>query len=287
MEKPSLAIIGVGLIGGSFAKALRVARVVERIVGYDSNNQSLEHAKQLGVIDEAVSIEQAAQSDIVVVAVPVRALPSVFSAIAPHLRDAALLMDVGSTKRDALAAASCLGSKAAQFVPAHPIAGRETSGIASSDAMLFNDRFTILTPSEHSAVTAIDRATRVWNAAGAKVVQMTAAEHDEVFAAVSHLPHMLAFALVTEFAERENANELFRFAASGFRDFTRIAASSPEMWRDIALNNRTALLEQMRLYRAALDRWIDCVDRSDSETLAQWMSVSREWRERWGRGEFN
>ncbi len=285
----TLCVIGVGLIGGSFARALRQTGAVNNIIGFDANTQALHAARDANVIDRiAHTITDAvSDADVVVIAVPVRSLAAVLTDLKPSLPKRALLMDVGSTKCDALASANVLGGQRHQFVPAHPIAGREKSGVDATDATLFQNRYAILTPDQHTNASAIARATQLWEKVGARVLKMSAEAHDEIFAAVSHLPHMLAFALVTEFAGRANASELFKFAASGFRDFTRIAASSPEMWRDVALTNRTALLAEMKQYRTALDTWIDCVERADGEALAKLMSISRDHRERWGRGEFN
>jgi prephenate dehydrogenase len=283
----TLAVIGTGLIGCSFAAALKAKSPSIKVLGFDANLSQAQAALHAGVIDTiAPDLMTVAQADVLLIAVPVRALPEVLQGIANHLPSTSLVMDVGSTKSDALAHQKLLGNKRGQFVPAHPIAGREKSGAFAAEASLFQGKHVILTPSSETASDKVAQATELWQATGARVLQMSAAEHDQIFAAVSHLPHILAFALVNEFAQRDNANTLFQFAASGFRDFTRIAASSPQMWRDIALNNRDALLDEMKRYQSALTRWIDCVERGDSTQLASMMATSKDHRERWGKGEF-
>jgi prephenate dehydrogenase len=284
-----LVIIGVGLIGGSFALALKRAGIIGEVIGVDRNRTALDDALRLNVIDVAANISDALKgADLVLLAVPVRQMSATFTLIAHDIEANAIIMDCGSTKRDVMAAARLtLGKKIAQFVPAHPIAGRETSGVGSADAMLFDGKNVVITPQMENSAETISRVEDAWRACGANVVAMTAAAHDAVFAAVSHLPHMLAFALVDEFAARPNAKSLFSFAASGFRDFTRIAGSSPEMWRDIALNNRDALLTEMDAYIAKTQQLRTLIANADAAELEHLMQRAREARAKWLAGELD
>lgn len=283
-----IVIVGVGLIGGSFALAQRALGNVH-ITGVDRQGDALDEALHRGAIDQRADFATALPgADLVLLAVPVRQLPTTFAAMAPHLSDKTMLMDAGSTKRDVLdAAARALGPRAGHFVATHPIAGRETSGMTSADATLFTGKNVIITPSPQNTPATIEAAAGWWAQCGAKPIVMPAATHDAVFAAVSHLPHMLAFALVDEFASRANARQLFSFAASGFRDFTRIAGSSPEMWRDIALNNRDALLAEMDAYAEKISHLRALVAASDGPALESLMSRAREARAQWLAGELD
>ena len=279
-----VAIIGVGLIGGSFALALKHAACVERIVGAGRNAGNLRKAVELGVIDEiAADVGSAARgADFVLVATPVRQMQSVLCALSPHLAANAVVTDAGSTKQDVVAAArAALGARIAQFVPGHPIAGREKSGVSAAQAELYQERNVVLTPLAENAPQTVARVRQAWVACGAKVSEMDAASHDAVFAAVSNLPHMLAYALVDDIAKRANAAELFSFAAGGFRDFTRIASSSPEMWRDIALNNRAALLAEIDAYQTKLVELRAMIAASDAAALEALMSDARQARDAW------
>lgn len=284
-----LVIIGVGLIGGSFALALKRASVVGEVIGVDRNRAALEDALRLKVIDVSANISDALQgADLVLLAVPVRQMPATLTLIACDVEANAIIIDCGSTKQDVIAAArATLGEKISQFAPTHPIAGRETSGVGSADATLFADKNVVITPLQENSAETIARVEAAWRATDANVVTMTAAAHDAVFAAVSHLPHMLAFALVDEFAARPNAKSLFSFAASGFRDFTRIAGSSPEMWRDIALNNRDALLTEMDAYLAKTQQLRTLIANADATELEQLMQRAREARGKWLAGELD
>lgn len=284
-----LVIIGVGLIGGSFALALKRAGIVGEVIGVDRNRAALDDAIRLKVIDAAANISDALEgADLVLLAVPVRQMAAIFALVARDIEAHAIIMDCGSTKQDVIAAARAkLGEKISQFVPAHPIAGRETSGVGSADATLFAGKNVVLTSLEENSAETIARASDAWRACDANVVAMTASAHDAIFAAVSHLPHMLAFALVDEFAARPNAKSLFSFAASGFRDFTRIAGSSPEMWRDIALNNREALLAEMDAYLAKTQQLRTLIANADAAALEQLMQRSREARAKWLAGELD
>jgi prephenate dehydrogenase len=280
----SIAVVGVGLIGGSFALALRRAGVVAKIVGADRDGQALERAAALGVIDavaESVS-EAAATTDLVFVSVPVRAMGAVLHDVSQGLGPDAVVTDAGSTKADVVrTAAHELHEKMPRFVPGHPIAGRESSGVESAVPDLFRNARVVLTPQEGTAAQATELVRASWEACGARVTVMDAAAHDRIFASVSHLPHLLAFALVSEIISRPDGAELMGFAAGGFRDFTRIAASSPEMWRDIALSNRAALLEELDRYAARLALFRELVAKSDGPGLQRLMNEARNARRAW------
>jgi prephenate dehydrogenase len=284
-----VVIIGVGLIGGSFALALKRAKIVAEIVGVDRNTAVLDDALRLKVIDVVATISDALNgADLVLLAVPVGQMSTMLALVARDIEAGAIIMDCGSTKQDVVAAArATLGEKISQFVPTHPIAGRETSGVGSADAMLFDGKNVVMTPLQENSAETIAHVEAAWRACNANVVNMTAAAHDAVFAAVSHLPHMLAFALVDEFAARPNAKSLFSFAASGFRDFTRIAGSSPEMWRDIALNNRNALLTEMDAYIAKTQQLRTLIANADAAELERLMQRAREARAKWLAGEWD
>lgn len=279
-----LVVVGVGLIGGSFALALRRAGCVQRILGIGRNESNLRKALDSGVIDEIATEPGNALrgADFVFIATPVRQIQSVMAAIAPHLSVHAVVTDAGSTKQDVVAAArAAFGQKIGQFVPGHPIAGREKSGVTAADAELYCDRNIVLTPLPENSRETIESVRAAWLACGAKVVDMEAAAHDRIFAAVSHLPHMLAYALVDEIAHRDNAAQLFFYAAGGFRDFTRIAGSSPEMWRDIALNNREALLSEIDRYQEKLASLRAMIEDSDSAAIERLMTEARDARDAW------
>jgi prephenate dehydrogenase len=280
-----VAIVGVGLIGGSFAMGLRRAGVTSAIVGCDRDPQALERAVALGVIDEkAGSASEAARgADLIVAAVPVRAMGSVLHdvglAMAPH----AIITDVGSTKADVVRiAAEELRERAGRFVPGHPIAGREASGVEAAAPDLFKGARVVLTPTQDTQADAVETVRLAWEAVGGRVTVLEAAAHDRIFAAVSHLPHVLSFALVSELAERPDAAELFAFAAGGFRDFTRIAGSSPEMWRDVALQNRDALLEEIDRFAARVAVFRELIARADGPGLERLMAEARSARRAWG-----
>lgn len=278
-----LAIVGTGLIGGSFAAALKQAGLVGEIVGLGRRRETLEQARALHLIDViADSPAQISGADVVLLAMPVAQMQSVLADIAPHLGEHTIVTDAGSTKTDVIAAArSALGAKFSRFVPGHPIAGAESSGPQAARADLFHGRNVVLCPVVETDPVAVDRVAELWQGAGAQVVRMDAARHDRIFAAVSHLPHLAAFALVDDLAGRAEADDFFRFAASGFRDFTRIAASHPEMWRDIALANREALLEELVAYRAKLDEIAAALENGDAQALETIFSRASQARRNW------
>ncbi len=284
-EFRKVVIFGVGLIGGSFALALKAAGQVEEVVGFGRSLGSLKQAVDLGVIDRmgVNAGQEVSDADLVLLATPVAQMPEIMARIAPYLSERTLLTDGGSTKADVVAAArATLGGAVGRFVPAHPIAGAENSGAAAARADLYREKKVVLTPLAENAVLDVARVRSAWEWCGAQIHELTPEAHDRVFAAVSHLPHLLSFALVHDLAVREDRDLFFSFAASGFRDFTRIAASHPEMWRDICLANRVALLEELDRYRAQLDELRDALQRSDGARLERIFDVARTARRAWG-----
>ncbi len=280
----TLVIVGVGLIGGSFALALKQARVVGRVIGVGRSPANLDKARVLGIIDEVVTDAgaAAARADMVLVAVPVAQTEGVLRAIAPHLAPGCVVTDGGSTKQEVVALArACLGAKLGQFVPAHPIAGAENSGAAAARAELYKGRKVVLTPLPETAANAVARVRAAWLACGAELRTMQPAEHDAVFAAVSHLPHLLAYALVHDVALHDNAGTLFDYAASGFRDFTRIASSHPEMWRDICVSNKTAILVELQRYQSQLAQLQAMLESGDAAALEAVFERARTARDGW------
>jgi prephenate dehydrogenase len=276
-----LAVIGVGLIGGSFALGLKQAKAVTHVVGVGRNAANLKLARERGIID-AIAPDPASaarDADLVLVATPVAQFPAVFASLAEAQ---ALITDGGSTKRDVIAAArKALGKKIGRFVPAHPIAGAEKSGAAAAKAELFQGRRVVLTPLPENSKQGISKIEEAWKACGARVSRMDAEEHDAVLAAVSHLPHVLAYALVHDVAKRNNSEQLFSFAAGGFRDFTRIASSHPEMWRDICLANRDRLLQELKLYANELGSIRKLIEKGDGAGLEKLFAAAREARDKW------
>jgi prephenate dehydrogenase len=279
-----LVVCGVGLIGGSFALALRKAGAVREAVGIGRSRASMLKALELGAID-AIAADWADAlrgADLVLLATPVGGMESQMDALVPHLEPRTLVTDGGSTKRDVVAAARRrFGDRIAQFVPSHPIAGAEKSGVAAAAADLYRGRRVVMTPLAENRPEDVARVRMAWESCGASVALMGAEEHDRVFAAVSHLPHLLAFALVHELAGRPGAERFFDFAAGGFRDFTRIAGSHPEMWRDICLANRDALLAELDAYEAELGLLRGALERGDGDRLERAFGAARAARQAW------
>jgi len=279
-----IVIFGAGLIGGSFALALRKADAVGEVVGFGRSMATLEQAKQLGILDR-IGQDIAAEvcdADLILLATPVGQMAELMARIAPHLGAHTLVTDGGSTKSDVVAAARAnLGGRIAQFVPAHPIAGAEKSGAGAAQAHLYIGKKVVLTPLPENSQDAVARVRKVWELCGAVVSELTPQQHDAVFAAVSHLPHLLSFALVHDLAQRDNRDLLLSFAASGFRDFTRIAASSPEMWRDICLANREALMDELGIYMQELEKLHEALADADADALEQTFRTARELRAGW------
>lgn len=284
MQFERVAVIGVGLIGGSFALALKQAGACGHVVGAGRNAANVKLALERGILDSvaADAVAAAHGADLVLLAAPVAQFPKIFQDIGSVLNPKAVVTDGGSTKRDVIAAArKGLGRKIAQFVPAHPIAGAEKSGAAAASAELFRGRRVIVTPLPENADSSVRRIEAAWSACGARISRMDAQEHDAVLAAVSHLPHLLAFALVHEIAGRENSEQLFSYAAGGFRDFTRIASSHPEMWRDICLANKDHLLKELSRFEKSLKRIGSLLESGDAAALEKLFADARAARDKW------
>lgn len=279
----TLVVTGVGLIGGSFALALKGAGQVRHVIGVGRGRANLEEALRLGLIDEIGDAADAyARADFILVATPVGQMARVFAAIAPVLKPGAVVTDGGSTKCDVVALArTAFGARIGQFVPAHPIAGAELNGASAARAELYRGKKLVLAALPETDPAAAARVASAWQACGARVFPMSPEMHDKTFAAVSHLPHVLAFALVDEIARKPHADVLFQYAASGFRDFTRIAGGSPEMWRDISLANRNALLTEIDEYAARLADVRAMIERSDAAALDAVFSNARDARRAW------
>ena len=280
---PVLAVVGVGLIGGSFAAALRRAGQVGRVLGVGRNAQSLARAVELGLIDEAASAEDAATcADLILLATPVGGLGDVLSRMRAHLRSDTVLTDGGSTKAEVVEAArAALGDRIAQFVPGHPIAGAERTGPEAADAELYRKRTVILTPLAENGAASLELVRRAWQACGADVIDMDADAHDRVLASVSHLPHLLSAVYMEQVAEATDASTRLALAGSGFRDFTRIAAGSPEMWRDIFLSNRDAMLAELADVRTVLDRAERAIADGDGAALLTLLDTAARARRNW------
>jgi prephenate dehydrogenase len=279
-----LVVIGTGLIGGSFALALKRARAVKRVVGVGRTRANLAAALKGKVIDEASQDAARAvrDADLVLLAMPVGQMPAVMSAIAPHLPARAVVTDAGSTKRDVVACARrFLGGHLARFVPGHPIAGTEKSGATAAFPELFRGRNVILTPQRETAAAATRLVRRAWEACGARVTRLDAREHDAILAAVSHLPHVVAYALVGMLAGRRDPGRLFGLSAGGLRDTVRIAGSSPEMWADICVANRDALLAVLEDYENELETMRAAIDAADAPELRRLFARARAAREKW------
>jgi prephenate dehydrogenase len=282
-----LGLIGCGLMGGSFALALKQAGLVQRVVGYSKSPSTTDRARQLGVIDvEAPSALLAvAGADIVLLAVPVSATEATLKAIRHLVTPQMLIMDVGSTKADVVQAAeSALREKVGSFVPAHPITGREVSGVEHAEADLYSGRQVILTPTERTLTAQLQRAQDVWTALGSRVTSMSPESHDAAFAAVSHLPHLLAFTLINSITGQAHADTFLSLAGPGFRDFTRIAASDPKVWRDILLANREELLAQSSLFQQALQRLEKGMREGNAQAVEDMLTLASETRKHWRMG---
>lgn len=281
-----LCIVGTGLIGGSLAKDLRRKGLVGEVIGCSRNPANLERARELGIVDayDADPAKAAHGADMVVLAMPLGAMTGVMQAIGAALADEAVLTDVGSAKRSVLEAArTAFGAVPENFVPAHPIAGTEHSGVEAAVDGLFEGRRVILTPVAETRGAALARVRDMWQAVGAEVLEMEPAHHDEVLAATSHLPHMLAYTLVDMLGTMEERVEMFRYAAGGFRDFTRIASSDPQMWHDICLANRDALVHALTHFQADLGAAVDAIRDGDGETIKDLFERAKRLRDRYTR----
>jgi len=287
MKFEKIALIGCGLMGGSFALAARQAGWGKYIVGYSASVSSRQKALSMGVIDDtADSISQAVQgADLVLLAVPVSATADCFEAIAPALNSNALLMDVGSTKSDIVAAAlNTLGDKLQCFVPVHPIAGKEVAGVEHSDADLYKDRALIMTPMPSSGLTQVQLTKQIWKSLGSYITELTPAAHDAAFAAVSHLPHVLAYAVIRGIFQQKNGADLIALGGPGFRDFSRIAASDPVIWRDILSTNREQVLLQIAHFKEALSDFETVIQKNDQQALEDMIRQASDLRFNWRMG---
>lgn len=279
-----LGLIGCGLMGGSFALALRKAGLVKRVVGYSKSPSTTERARLMGVIDiEAPSALMAVSgADIVLIAVPVAATEATFKAIKHLVTTDMLVMDVGSTKRDVIdAARRALREHVGSFVPAHPITGKEVSGVDNADPDLYTGRQVIITPVDRTLPTQLQKAVDVWSALGCRVLKMTPEQHDAAFASVSHLPHMIAFALMNAISGQPQGKDYLSLAGPGFRDFTRIAASDPKVWRDILLSNRAELLAQSKLFQESLKALERQIESGNAEGLESLIDKASRTRSNW------
>lgn len=279
-----LGVIGCGLMGGSFALALKRAGLAKRVIGYSKSPSTTEKARRLGIIDTVAesALLAVAGSDIVLVAVPVSASEATFKAIRHLVEPGVLFMDVGSTKRDVVdAARRVLKERIGSFVPAHPIAGKELAGIVHADATLFQGRQVILTPLPQTAPELVQKATDVWAAIGAQVLRMTPENHDAAFAAVSHLPHLLAFAYFNAVARQPAGRDFLSLAGPGFRDFTRIAAGDVNVWRDVLISNREELLKQTQHFRTTLDAMEHVIRSGNVEALEDMIRSASDARAGW------
>lgn len=279
-----LGLIGCGLMGGSFALALKRAGLVKRVVGYSKSPSTTERARLMGVIDvEAPSALLAVSgADIVLIAVPVAATEATFKAIRHLVTPKMLIMDVGSTKRDVIdAGRRALREHVGSFVPAHPIAGREVSGVEHADADLYNGKQVILTPIERTLPAQVQMAVDVWSGLGCRVVTMTPEAHDAAFAAVSHLPHLISFALMNAIAGQPNGKDYLSLAGPGFRDFTRIAASDAQVWRDIMISNREELLAQSKIFQRSLQALELMISSGNAEALEGLIDQASLTRANW------
>lgn len=282
---PVLAVFGVGLIGGSFSAGLRRAGKVGKVIGVGRNAATLEQARSLGLIDEVMPAgEAAACADLILLSTPVGAMPALLAEIAPRLKEHTVITDGGSTKQDVVRAArQGLGAdRIRHFVPGHPIAGSDQSGPAAAQANLYEGRNVILTPLPENREADVALVRMAWQACGASVSFMPADQHDAVLASVSHLPHFLAFAYMAQVAGAQDADVRLANAGSGFRDFSRIAGSSSEMWRDIFLANRDAVLDELRQVQAVQDRMAQALADGDGAALQAVLEAAADARKRWG-----
>ena len=286
----TLCIVGTGLIGGSLARDLKRLGEVGKVVGSSRRTANLQRAVDLGVIDrfDVDAARAAAGADMVVVAVPLGAVPAVFEHIRDAVREDAIITDVGSAKGSVVAAArAALGSRLSRFVPAHPVAGTEHSGVDASVERLFERRRVIVTPIAETDPDALARVSTMWRTVGSEVIEMEVAHHDQVLAATSHLPHMLAYTLVDMIGCMKERAEILRYAAGGLRDFTRVASSDPQMWHDICLANRDAMVDVLDRFGSELDRLTDAIRRGDGEFVRSVFTRSKSVRDEYIRSGRN
>ena len=283
MPFAKITVIGVGLIGGSFAKGLKEAGLAQTVFGFGHNESNLKKAVALGVVDAySTDIETAVQdSDLILLSVPLGVMKSLLLQMKPYLKEGVIITDAGSAKGSVIAAVeSVFGTVPANFVPGHPIAGKERSGVEAAEASLFIDHRVILTPLETTSTEAIQQVTQLWQVLGANVESMSAQQHDEIFAATSHLPHLLAFSLVDMLNEHQELGNVFPYTAGGFRDFTRIASSDAIMWRDISIENSTAIVKWLKQYQSKITALTEMVENRDSEALQQLFVNAKQARDK-------
>ncbi len=279
-----LALIGVGLIGGSLSLALKASSSVQHVVGYSRHEVNLKKGVQLGILDSySTSISDVVKGcDVVVLAVPLGAIATLLEQIAPHINKNCVISDVGSAKCTVVQAAKDnLASNYQQFVPAHPIAGTENSGVDAGFSELFEKRRVILTPDDKTSVSAVETIQAMWQNCGASVESMSVEHHDQIFAATSHLPHMLAYSLVNCLADMEDKVEIFKYAAGGFRDISRIASSDPTMWRDVSLHNKQALSAMLKTYSKELSDLSEKINQSQGDELHEYFTRAKTRRDDW------
>ncbi len=277
----TVLIIGPGLIGGSFALGLKASATVGRVLALDRDKANLTRAISLGIVDAVATLEDARHADLVMVSVPVGSFGPVLSALQSHLGVQTVITDVGSTKSNIVEQArQSLGLKFSRFVPGHPISGSDASGAAAASALLFNEKRVVLTPVKETDSGAIDMVAHAWAACGARVERLSPMVHDRILAVVSHLPHVLAYALVERVARDANPDRLLDYSAGAFRDVTRIAASNPELWRDVCLANRDSLLEEIGLYQGVLNELATNIKSGNGGELDRFFSRARELKNR-------
>tara|TARA_B100001250_G_scaffold413108_1_gene446167 strand:+ start:1553 stop:2425 length:873 start_codon:yes stop_codon:yes gene_type:complete len=282
----NLSIIGVGLIGGSLARALRKAKLVGRVIGCNRSEKTLRKAVELDVIDDYfLNISEAIKdADVVVIGTPLSISEKILPEVANSMSANAVLTDVGSVKGGIVRIArQTLGEKISNFVPGHPIAGTEKNGVEASYEDLFVDHRVILTPLEETSSKAHELVTEIWKSVGAEVIDLDVKHHDEVLAATSHLPHMLAYALVDCLASMQESDEIFDYAAGGFADFTRIASSSPDMWHDICFSNREALTRTLEIFSLHIDNIKSAIEKSKSDELLKTFTRAKKARDKFNR----
>lgn len=278
----NICIIGVGLIGGSFAAGLKQSGQIKSIIGFGRNEENLIKAKSLNVInDYSLDIAIALKGvDMVLIATPVNSFAAVLEMIKPYIDDSVVISDVGSTKGSVVAVAKeVFGEVPSRFIPAHPIAGKEKSGVEASDGELFNHKRVILTPEENADTKALEAVSKMWTILGAKVETMTHQKHDDLLAMTSHLPHMLAFGLM-DYLVKSNPDAC-DYAAGGFKDFSRIASSDAVMWRDICLNNSADIIKHIQGYQQALDNLSGLIESNESDALEKLFSEAKTARDEW------
>lgn len=290
MSIKQITVIGVGLIGGSFAKGLKSRKFAGKLTGYGANLEKLQRAVEINVIDDfSLDIQDAVKdADLIMLAIPMGAFAEVFKKIQPFIKTSVIITDAGSSKLSVINTAQAIfGKDFTGFVPAHPIAGKEQSGVNVADENLFIDHKVILTPSEKTDKHALKQVKELWKMLGANIVEMSAKEHDDVLAASSHLPHMLAFAMVDLLAGNKDLPKVFDFTAGGFKDFSRIASSNPVMWRDIAISNSPAIIKWLKNYQQSLSKIIQMMENQQADSLLDLFTNAKKTRDEFVAGKNN